>query len=539
MSDPIIHYHERTKHHLHRYARSLGYMDWQNQPNPFRFWKGTEVVRLPLLDQDPDADHANLYEQSDRTPQPLTRKTLAGFLELSLGLSAWKAAAGTRWSLRINPSSGNLHPTEAHLLLTDVENIENGVYHYSPFLHALEKRAAIPTSASEPIKAFFQNQGFLVILTSIFWREAWKYGERAYRYCNHDVGHALAALSFAANLWGWQLTCLNGLSDDQIEILLGFDRTVWPPLEEEHPDIACFVGQSPPEIVTEKLTLPQQALDQVQQLSFVGQPERLSKQPVNWRIINETAHQARKPVTSGERFVLPEGNSHIPRASRLKAAQIIRQRRSATAFDPDGRIDADRFLALLDRTLPRKGRLPFDCHLIEPSVHLLLFVHSVTGYDRGLYFLCRNPLDLDAIRSEFRPEYLWRQMDADLPLYLLREGDFRADAVRISCHQDIAGDSAFSLGMLARLKKSIDRSTYFYRHLFWETGLIGQVLYLEAEAQGIRGTGIGCFFDDAVHAMAGINSANWQSLYHFTVGHPIEDHRLTTLPPYVHLKDHR
>jgi len=72
----------------------------------------------------------------------------------------------------------------------------------------------------------------------------------------------------------------------------------------------------------------------------------------------------------------------------------------------------------------------------------------------------------------------------------------------------------------------------FYRNLFWEAGLVGQVLYLEAEASGVRATGIGCYFDDPVHEVFGISSRNWQSFYHFTVGGPVEDGRLTMLPAY-------
>ena len=72
----------------------------------------------------------------------------------------------------------------------------------------------------------------------------------------------------------------------------------------------------------------------------------------------------------------------------------------------------------------------------------------------------------------------------------------------------------------------------FYRRLFWETGLIGQVLYLEAEVAGVRATGIGCFFDDPVHQVMGLSGAKFQSLYHFTTGGPVEDPRLTTLPAY-------
>jgi hypothetical protein len=72
-----------------------------------------------------------------------------------------------------------------------------------------------------------------------------------------------------------------------------------------------------------------------------------------------------------------------------------------------------------------------------------------------------------------------------------------------------------------------------------ECGLLGQVLYLEAEAAGLRGTGIGCFFDDAVHDLLGIRDTTWQSLYHFTVGGPLEDARLRTEPPYRHLHGDR
>ncbi len=72
----------------------------------------------------------------------------------------------------------------------------------------------------------------------------------------------------------------------------------------------------------------------------------------------------------------------------------------------------------------------------------------------------------------------------------------------------------------------------FYRNLFWEAGIVGQLLYLEAEETGVRATGIGYYFDDPVHAAFGIISRAWQSLYHFTVDTPVEDERLTTLPAY-------
>ena len=82
-----------------------------------------------------------------------------------------------------------------------------------------------------------------------------------------------------------------------------------------------------------------------------------------------------------------------------------------------------------------------------------------------------------------------------LQLYLLQEGDCRELAARVSCEQDIAADGAFSLGMIADYMGSLARhGAAFYRNLFWEAGLVGQVLYLEAEEAGIRAIGIGCYF---------------------------------------------
>jgi len=141
-------------------------------------------------------------------------------------------------------------------------------------------------------------------------------------------------------------------------------------------------------------------------------------------------------------------------------------------------------------------------------------------------------MKIESLTQSIRPQFVWTAPPGcpiDLPLFLLQEGDARQLAAEVSCHQDIAGDSAFSLGMIAEFESSLHRyGPWFYRRLFWETGLIGQVLYLEAEAADARGTGIGCFYDDAVHELLGLASREWQSLYHFSMGVPVDDPRLTT-----------
>ena len=82
----------------------------------------------------------------------------------------------------------------------------------------------------------FPAQAFLVGLSSIHWREAWKYGERAFRYCQHDAGHAIGALRIAAATLGWRASLLHGLADEAIEDLLGLNRAEdFVGAEREHP----------------------------------------------------------------------------------------------------------------------------------------------------------------------------------------------------------------------------------------------------------------------------------------------------------------
>jgi len=533
-AERVLRYHQETKHHLDRYARSPGYLDWDNQPNPFRVYEGVPVTPLPLLQKDPPAGHLGLFEVVDNT-MPFDLGHVAGFLELSLGLSAWKSVSGSRWALRMHPSSGNLHPTEAHLVLPAAEARASGVYHYSALHHVLERRAEIPAELWRRIRSHLGSDGFLVGLTSIFWRESWKYGERAFRYCNHDVGHALAALRFAANVFGWRLTCLTGLSDEDVEVILGLRHTPFPLLDEEHPDLVGWVH--PGTLPHIPQSLPGDVVTAFEGIRFDGRPNVLSREHVNWEIIYRTAELSRKPSTPPADLGFAKRSWATADESRLGAAEIIRRRRSATDFDRRGAVPRRHFLAMLDKTLPREGTAPFDVRLAAPELDLLVFVHNVTDLEAGLYFFLRTGDEVAEIRTSMRPEFLWQPVEEGVPLYRLSRGDFRRNAAMVSCHQDIAGSSAFSLGMLARFGEALAREPFRYRYRFWESGMIGQTLYLEAEAHGVRGTGIGCFFDDAVHDLLGLETDRYQSVYHFTVGRPLEDPRLATYPPYSHLSD--
>src|SRR5258707_99257 len=372
-----------------------------------------------------------LYVADSMEPAPLLIDSISLFFRYALSLTAWKRFHETTWSLRANPSSGNLHPTEGYALLPALGAIHDrpGVYHYAPKEHGLERRADVDPSVWTALMAAFPEDSFLVGLSSIHWREAWKYGERAFRYCQHDLGHALGTLRFAAAALGWKLFLLDRV--DAMSQLLGLNRDAdYAGAEREHPGLLAVVVRG------------------------------------NW--------------ASDRGLCLSKEFASQGAASRWHG--------TANVLGPEHSAD----WPVNDEVAP--------------------------------------------LRQAMRREFLWRRPPScprGLPLYVLKEGDCRALAASVSCGQDIAGDGAFSLGMIADYIDSL--VTYgagFYRNLFWEAGLVGQVLYLEAEAASIRSTGIGCYFDDPVHEVFGISSRDWQSFYHFTVGGPVEDKRLTTLPAY-------
>jgi SagB-type dehydrogenase family enzyme len=530
----IIAYHERTKHHPERYANGPHGLDWASQPNPFRRFTGAPLLRLPLAGSDDTPAASTLFGAATVTSRPFTPGAVSLFLELSLGLSARKEIATSSWYLRMNPSSGNLHPTEAYAVLPALEGLPGGagVYHYAPLLRALEQRARWPQSA------ITDAPGFHVGLTSIVWREAWKYGERAFRYCQHDVGHALAALRFAAAALGWRVQLLPSWDDARTARLLGLDRAEdFENAERETPEliIRVIINEAP----STKLSPPTDTA-----IEWFGSANRLSDSHVEWPAIDEAIAASERvaasanPSESGDLVAWPPPS---PPACGHSAGQLIRQRRSAVNFDGVTSISRETFLAILDTTLPRTSAPPFDAWPFPPRLHLVLFVHRVMGLEPGLYLWLRAPADADALRQAFRVDFNWETVTdsaVKAPLYRLGRGDLRDFARTLSCQQDIAADGAFSLGMLARFEPVLLKcGAAAYRELFWEAGMIGQALYLAAEAAGVRGTGIGCYFDDVLHRALGLAGHDWQSLYHFTVGGPVDDPRLRTVPPYAHLAE--
>jgi nitroreductase len=232
----------------------------------------------------------------------------------------------------------------------------------------------------------------------------------------------------------------------------------------------------------------------------------------------------------------------LPRSTH-NAATLIRQRRSAQRFDARARLPLAQLWPLLRALHP--ARLPFDAMATAPHVHVLLFAHRVDGLAAGAYLLSRSEAGCELLRRTLPATLdLSPVPDApvDAPLLRLAENPALAGTLRtLNCHQALGSDAILGFALLAEFEPLPGAA---YRERLQEAGLIGQVLYLEAEAMGLRGTGIGCFFDDALHQLIGLpesaaSGAALQSVYHFTVGLPVSDARIVTEPPYAHLLSDR
>ena len=442
----IFDYHLRTKHHPNRYAASLGYLDWATQPDPFRRYKGSRLVELPLAFDNPVMGYNAVMSDAHLPAAPLSLESVSQLLQFSLGIAAWKCIGSDCWALRCNASSGNLQPTEATVILPPVKGISDRsvIAHYAVKEHALEILAEFDTAYWHEQK----QHGFFVGLSSITWREMWKYGERCFRYVNMDLGHAMKAVKVSAKTLGLQSSKIENLPLEYLEKLIGLDQK--GRYHESEPEIGqtlLHIGES----VQSDHDLTQLLSDLPAE--YDGSANLLSRAHHPWEAVDLA----------------------------MKAVQV--------------------------------DTLPQPLQTIKPSA------------------VERIPNDKSALKRLTRNDLLWEEQAPNL--YLLEAGDFRSQAKFISCSQDIAGDSAFSLGMITQFREPIETyGAHEYKELYWECGEIGQQLYLEATALGLNATGIGCYLDDVMHRMLGLEDDTFQTMYHFTVGRAIVDTRMSTKEPY-------
>jgi SagB-type dehydrogenase family enzyme len=452
----IVRYHERSKHHPGRFAPGPGFMDWASQPDPFRMYEGAPILELPLAGDDLGATWDDLHAPGAVAARPLDRGSLGALLELALGLTAWKEVPGSRWALRANPSSGNLHPTEGYVLVPEVKGVPAGLYHYRSVDHVLERRFTPAVDGAARLARGLPGGAFLVGLASIHWREAWKYGERAFRYCQHDAGHALATVRYAAGVLGWSARLLEAPGDADVAVLLGLDRE--PDVEalanadREHPDALILVA--PATVLGDAgwglMGELDELVETMGQGEWTGRPNALSAAHAPWPEIDAAAEAVSKPRTTSADLTssppTPCGREEAAAAASapVRATRLIRQRRSAVAMDGLTSVPATVFFAMMERLLPQPGVPPWDALPWAPRLHPVLFLHRVEGLAPGLYLFERDAAAHETLRESLRQDLRW-QRPAGTPealrLFLLEEGDARSFASLASCQQAIAAAS--------------------------------------------------------------------------------------------------
>jgi len=485
-------YHESTKHSIESLRRPRRLLDWANRPDPFRHYEGAPLLDLPADPPAPGITALEVLQGRIGTTAATDGPTyLSQLLFYSAAISASKRvpSTGYKYALRVNPSSGNLHPTEFHFSTRGLKDWPDGLYHYRPSSHTAEQRA---------IGDFVTNLmdidvPIVFVLTSIAWREAWKYGERAYRYCLHDMGHAWQALALAARAIGCDSVAIGHFPDDEVAQFCRLNEDEWPML---------MVGLRGPSI-------PVSQAHARETVWFQGRANRLSQECVAYPSI-DSIHAATKLDTQrgGIREALPasarsgEIELPLPASATRSFGEVARTRRSALDFQ-GGTLSMS--LAQLSAILDVAGR-PFLADFAGALfVQLYLYVHRVDGLEPGVY---RHWLESGKLE-------------------IIQSGDQRVAAAGLSLGQDLAGNACVAFSMIADVDRSVrahgDRG---YRYVHFEAGAIGQRLYLAAEALGLRATGVGAFFDNEVHRYLSLVSDQAQVVYHFAIGYPVPDTRL-------------
>jgi SagB-type dehydrogenase family enzyme len=475
-------YHEATKHSVESLRRSSHALDWANMPDPFRHYEGVPVLDLPADPPIPETPALEVLNgRRGGTSAADGPAFLSQLLFYSASISASKRvpSTGYRYALRVNPSSGNLHPTEFHFLTHGVKDWPDGLYHYRPSSHMAEQRA----SGGGEIKLGGGAAPVVFVLTSIAWREAWKYGERAYRYCLLDIGHAWQSLALAARAIGSEAVAIRDFPDDDVARACRLNEDEWPMLMVE------IRGDS----------VPVREPDPVETIWYGGEANQLSKETIAYpgiQAIQDAAkvsypEAAARPAAAGRgEITLP-----APMSSQNSFGEVVRARRSALDFVG----------GTPSMSMPQLSAILSGATKLTNFIQLYLYAHRVDGLEPGVY--------------------RWWHEHAELEL--IKRGDQRVAAAGLSLGQFLAGNACVAFSMIGDLERAVhahgDRG---YRYVHFEAGAIGQCLYLAAEALGLRATGIGAFFDDEVHRHLNLAPEQGQVVYHFAIGYPVTDARL-------------
>jgi SagB-type dehydrogenase family enzyme len=395
-------------------------------------------------------------------------ETLTRLLFCADGLTRQVSVGGQDYHFRAAPSAGALYPVEIYLVAGEVEGLDNGLYHFSPAdlkLHGLRRGNWRPYLArAAAMRPSISQARAILIMSAIFWRSAWKYRARAYRYCYWDTGTMLANLLAAASAEALHADVITGFEDAQLEALIDVDG--------DREGLMCMValgrtspasGESPesPHLQVETIPLsPNEVI--YDDLIKIHRATRLGSVEEVQEMASARVESARAP--GGGKTIRPE---LLPPETAAGLGETILRRGSTRRFAREA-IGADELATIMAAS---SSHPTSD----NPSLtHTYLIVNAVEGLDSGAYYYRRRT-------GEFE---------------LIKRGDFRREAGYLSLEQTLGADCSALVVYMADLElalRALGNRAYRLAHL--EAGLLGGRAYLAAYALQRGATGL-TFYDD-------------------------------------------
>ena len=183
--------------------------------------EGRGGIKLPAPSYEGEISlEETLYERRSRrdfTDEELSSKELSQLLWAAQGITS-------KWGGRTAPSAGALYPLELYVVVGNVEGLSQGVYHYNPENHSInrvlegDKRKQLEIAAlGQP---YVGEAAINLIITAVYERTTRKYGERGKRYVLLEVGHAAQNVYLQCGGLGLGTVVIGAFEDDKVKTIL-------------------------------------------------------------------------------------------------------------------------------------------------------------------------------------------------------------------------------------------------------------------------------------------------------------------------------
>ena len=499
-------YHNGTNHSYESIRANRHYLDWENQPLPFKIYVDLETIALPQHLSSSGMPALMAIHTGGMEPNPQvvpTGEALAEILFLSAGITRRRKYSGGEMLFRAAACTGALYHIDLYVVCGDLEGLDAGVYQFSPQDFALRRlragdyRSVLVSAGGR--ESSIAHAPCMVVSASTFWRNAWKYQARAYRHCYWDNGTILANLLAAAGARSMPAKVTAGFVDQAVSLLLDLDGQREAPLSiVALGGGSCPPAAAPPVAVLKVETMPlsksQVDYPKMREMHAASSLES-ETEVVAWRDGAKPAegekikHEAK---AKNRLFRLQSlSDEEIPKDS---IEDVITRRGSTREFLRES-IAFEALSTMLDRAT-RGIATDFLGHPEESLNELYLIVHAVEGLPSGAYVYRRRERALE----------------------LLKEGDFRRDAGHLGLGQEIPADCAVNIYFLANLNRALDRlGNRGYRAAQLEAAIMGGKIYLAAYAQRLGASGL-TFFDDDVTEFFSPDAAGKSVMFLVAVG---------------------